>query len=82
MNGTGFQRPVTRPSGAPLPEGENSKPERGPWFGRGQSGIDRTCMAQERVLISSEPGKVTAELVDNNATRALLRHIAAHHPNA
>ena len=30
-------------------------------------------MAQERVLISSEPGKVTAELVDNNATRVLLQ---------
>ena len=29
-------------------------------------------MAQERLLISSDWGKVTAELVDNNATRALL----------
>jgi len=29
-------------------------------------------MAQERILISSDWGKVTAELVDNNATRALL----------
>ena len=31
------------------------------------------AMAQERVLISSDWGKVTAELVDNDATRALVR---------
>jgi hypothetical protein len=31
------------------------------------------AMAQERILISSEWGKVTAELVDNDATRALVR---------
>jgi hypothetical protein len=31
------------------------------------------AMAQERILISSEWGKVTAELVDNNATRSLVR---------
>jgi hypothetical protein len=30
-------------------------------------------MAQERILISSDWGKVTAELVDNNATRALVQ---------
>ena len=30
-------------------------------------------MAQERVLISSDWGKVTAELVDSNTTRALVR---------
>jgi hypothetical protein len=30
-------------------------------------------MAQERVLISSDSGRVTAELVDNDATRALVR---------
>src|SRR6266516_3438047 len=30
-------------------------------------------MAQERFLISSDWGKVTAELVDNNATRSLLQ---------
>ena len=30
-------------------------------------------MAQERVLISSDWGSVTAELVDNVATRALVR---------
>jgi hypothetical protein len=30
-------------------------------------------MAQERILISSEWGNVTAELVDNPATRALVR---------
>ena len=30
-------------------------------------------MAQERVLISSDWGKVTAELVDNDATRSLVR---------
>ena len=29
-------------------------------------------MAQERILISSEWGNVTAELSDNNATRSLL----------
>ena len=29
-------------------------------------------MAQERILISSEWGKVTAELVDNAATRSLI----------
>src|SRR5829696_222211 len=31
------------------------------------------AMAQERVLISSDWGKVTAELVDNDATRALVQ---------
>ena len=31
------------------------------------------AMAQERITISSEWGKVTAELVDNAATRALVR---------
>jgi hypothetical protein len=31
------------------------------------------AMAQERILISSDWGKVTAELVDNNATRALVQ---------
>jgi hypothetical protein len=30
-------------------------------------------MAQERVVISSDWGKVTAELVDNEATRSLVR---------
>ena len=30
-------------------------------------------MAQERIMISSDWGKVTAELVDNNATRSLLQ---------
>jgi hypothetical protein len=36
-------------------------------------GLIGPAMAQERILISSEWGKVTAELVDNNATRALVR---------
>jgi hypothetical protein len=31
------------------------------------------AMAQERILISSDWGKVTAELVDNDATRALVQ---------
>ncbi len=31
------------------------------------------AMAQERILISSEWGDVTADLVDNNATRSLVR---------
>ena len=31
------------------------------------------AMAHERVLISSDWGKVAAELVDNNATRALVQ---------
>ncbi len=31
------------------------------------------AMAQERILISSEWGNVTAELVDNDATRSLVR---------
>ena len=30
-------------------------------------------MAQERILISPDWGKVTAELVDNDATRSLVR---------
>jgi hypothetical protein len=29
-------------------------------------------MAQERIMLSSDWGKITGELVDNNATRALL----------
>ena len=36
-------------------------------------GLIGPAMAQERILISSEWGKVTAELVDNNATRALVQ---------
>jgi hypothetical protein len=34
---------------------------------------EAVAMAQERVLISSDWGKVTAELVDNNATRSLVQ---------
>ena len=34
--------------------------------------IDLT-MAQERILVSSDWGKVNAELVDNEATRALAK---------
>jgi hypothetical protein len=33
------------------------------------------AMAQERILIASEWGKVTAELVDNAATRALAQSL-------
>lgn len=36
-------------------------------------GLIVPAMAQERILISSDWGKVTAELVDNNATRALVQ---------
>jgi hypothetical protein len=36
-------------------------------------GLIGPAMAQERVLISSDWGKVTAELVDNDAARALVR---------
>jgi hypothetical protein len=36
-------------------------------------GLIGPAMAQERILISSEWGKVTAELVDNNATRSLVQ---------
>jgi hypothetical protein len=36
-------------------------------------GFIGTAMAQERILISSDWGKVTAELVDNNATRSLVK---------
>jgi hypothetical protein len=36
-------------------------------------GLIGPAMAQERVLISSDWGNVTAELVDNDATRALVR---------
>lgn len=36
-------------------------------------GLAEPVMAQERLLISSDWGKVTAELVDNDATRSLVR---------
>ena len=36
-------------------------------------GLLGPAMAQERILISSDSGKVTAELVDNDATRALVQ---------
>ena len=36
-------------------------------------GLIGPAMAQERILISSDWGKVTAELIDNDATRALLQ---------
>lgn len=35
-------------------------------------GLKGTLMAQERILISSEWGEVTAELADNDAARSLL----------
>ena len=36
-------------------------------------GLIGPTMAQERILISSDWGKVTAELVDNDAARSLVR---------
>ncbi|HEV2560309.1 MAG TPA: cyclophilin-like fold protein [Microvirga sp.] len=36
-------------------------------------GLIGTAMAQERIVIASDWGRVTAELVDNNATRALVQ---------
>ncbi len=36
-------------------------------------GLVGPAMAQERILISSDWGKVIADLVDNNATRSLVR---------
>jgi hypothetical protein len=36
-------------------------------------GLIGPAMAQERILISSEWGKVNAELVDNKATRSLVQ---------
>jgi hypothetical protein len=36
-------------------------------------GLIGPAIAQERIVISSDWGKVTAELVDNNATRSLIR---------
>jgi len=36
-------------------------------------GLIGPAMAQERILISSDWGKVTAELVHNDATRSLVR---------
>ena len=36
-------------------------------------GLSGPAMAQERILISSDWGKVSAELVDNNATRSLVQ---------
>jgi hypothetical protein len=38
-------------------------------------GLIGPAMAQERILISSDWGKVTAELVDNNATQALVQRL-------
>src|SRR5437868_14259548 len=35
-------------------------------------GLVEPAMAQERILISSDWGEVTAELVDNDATRSLV----------
>jgi hypothetical protein len=36
-------------------------------------GLAGVAMAQEKIVISSEWGKVNAEIVDNEATRALIR---------
>ena len=36
-------------------------------------GLIGPAMAQERILISSDWGKVTAELIDNDATRSLVQ---------
>ena len=36
-------------------------------------GLIGPAMAQQRVLISSDWGRVTVELLDNDATRALVR---------
>jgi hypothetical protein len=43
--------------------------ERARAFGRGTD----STMTQERIVISSDRGRVIAELVDNDATRALVR---------
>jgi hypothetical protein len=36
-------------------------------------GLGGSAMAQQRILISSDWGDVTAELVDNNATRSFVK---------
>ena len=36
-------------------------------------GLAGTAMAQKRIVISSEWGKVSADLVDNDATRSLVQ---------
>ena len=36
-------------------------------------GLIGPAMAQERILIASDRGNVTADLVDNNATRSLVQ---------
>ena len=36
-------------------------------------GLIGPAMAQERILISSDWGKITAELIDNDATRSLVQ---------
>jgi hypothetical protein len=38
-------------------------------------GLIGSAMAQERILISSDWGKVDAELVDNEATRSLVKMV-------
>jgi hypothetical protein len=38
-------------------------------------GLIGPAMAQERILISSDWGKVTAELIDNDATRSLVQSL-------
>jgi hypothetical protein len=45
-------------------------------------GLIGPAMAQQRVLISSDWGRVTAELVDNDATRASGPDAAAHDRDA
>ena len=43
-------------------------------------GLIGPAMAQERILITSDWGPVTAELVDNNATRALIQMLPSPLP--
>ena len=38
-----------------------------------RNGLIEPAMAQDRIVISSDWGNATAELVDNNATQALIR---------
>jgi hypothetical protein len=45
-------------------------------------GLIGPAMAQERVLISSDWGKVTAELVDNNANPGSGPDVTARHRDA
>ena len=75
LDGARDRRPVPRRSIAKLKKGQEGSQMLSRTFGnsRRNTGIDRTCHGTRAPRDYLGLGRVTAELVDNNATRALVQ---------